>query len=191
MDDTEDVPDTHLEPGYFLLTLRTIAEESLFGCVSHKEMTLNAAGEILKRLWRHVPERYREVRLDTYVILPNHLHAIVYVDPGHIGDLIPFMNEEGEVANHEGVIFDLVDWFMLATESEITGHGGSLSRIWNRDFWERPVDNKITLEKLRSHLSANPSSWYYDKENPERAAQDPFKRLFDEALDTDYDEITY
>ena len=43
------------------------------------EMRLNALGEIAAGCWRSMADHVRTVRLDAYVIMPNHIHGIVTI----------------------------------------------------------------------------------------------------------------
>jgi REP element-mobilizing transposase RayT len=40
-------------------------------------MRLNAAGKIVQLQWTTLPERFSRLRLDQFVIMPNHIHGIL------------------------------------------------------------------------------------------------------------------
>lgn len=43
------------------------------------KMVLNEAGELVEAEWKRIPERFGQVILDTYQIMPNHLHGILQI----------------------------------------------------------------------------------------------------------------
>lgn len=49
------------------------------GEVEGSEMKLSAVGEIAERCWMEIPKHFRNVELDQYVVMPNHLHGIIIV----------------------------------------------------------------------------------------------------------------
>ncbi len=42
-------------------------------------MRLNDAGLIVRAHWAALPRRWRGVDLDTFVVMPNHIHGIVWL----------------------------------------------------------------------------------------------------------------
>lgn len=50
-----------------------------FGRVENGLMYLNDAGNMAHRLWIENGSRYDDVLLDAFVLMPNHLHAIVII----------------------------------------------------------------------------------------------------------------
>ena len=52
----------------------------LFGKIVDGEMILNAVGRMVEKCWLAIPNRYRNVILHEYVVMPNHFHAILQID---------------------------------------------------------------------------------------------------------------
>jgi len=51
----------------------------LFGHFVHKELRLNRFGKIAKEEWLLISEMRPYVELDEFIIMPNHIHGIVYI----------------------------------------------------------------------------------------------------------------
>ncbi|MDD4995400.1 MAG: hypothetical protein PHW53_02995 [Patescibacteria group bacterium] len=66
-------------PGYYYLTICTADRLCVFGQIEDKKMVLNEIGKIADRRWRQIPFRFPNVKLDVYVIMPNHIHGIVQI----------------------------------------------------------------------------------------------------------------
>jgi len=43
-------------------------------------MILNECGLIVKTIWNDLPKHYNHIKLDEYVIMPNHIHGIVIIN---------------------------------------------------------------------------------------------------------------
>jgi putative transposase len=51
-------------------------------------MVLNRFGQIAKTQWERLPRRFHHVALGEFVVMPNHIHGIIFIaDDGRgIGD---------------------------------------------------------------------------------------------------------
>ena len=65
------------QPGAYFVTICTRDRECLLGSV----LRLNEFGEIARRCWEEIPGHFPSVELDAFVVMPNHIHAIMVV-PG-------------------------------------------------------------------------------------------------------------
>jgi len=57
----------------------------LLGSVVDGEMGLNEAGGIVRACWDDLPNHYPHVRLDAFVIMPNHIHGIIVLTRCGVG----------------------------------------------------------------------------------------------------------
>jgi len=48
-------------------------------------MILSVIGEMASRFWKEIPEHFNHVRLDEFVIMPNHIHGITILDYSLVG----------------------------------------------------------------------------------------------------------
>ncbi len=64
--------------GYFI-TICTYNREYLFGKVINHQMMLNKTGEIVKQWWLKSEDKFTNIKLENYVVMPNHIHGIIMV----------------------------------------------------------------------------------------------------------------
>ena len=70
------------EPGGYFITLCAQDWKCLFGKVAEERMRLKPAGEMIQQVWYALPDRFPIVQLDAFVVMPNHIHAIIVLtDP--------------------------------------------------------------------------------------------------------------
>ena len=63
--------------GYYFVTMCTKARQPFLGNIVVGAMTLSTAGEIVSSEWRGIEWRRRDVVLDEWVVMPNHVHGII------------------------------------------------------------------------------------------------------------------
>ncbi|MDX1998420.1 MAG: transposase, partial [Thermoanaerobaculia bacterium] len=63
--------------GTYFVTICVQDRACLFGEVVGEEMVLNEVGALVARSWMALAEWYPGVEIDTFVVMPNHLHGLV------------------------------------------------------------------------------------------------------------------
>ena len=64
-------------PGAYFVTMRTVDHSYLFGEVARGGIQLTSFGEIARSQWLALPDRFPGLKLDAFVVMPNHLHGIL------------------------------------------------------------------------------------------------------------------
>ena len=67
-------------PGYYYVTVCTQKRKNILGKIVNGEMKLNKIGRMINQCWQKLPEKFTNVSLDEYIIMPNHLHGIVVIN---------------------------------------------------------------------------------------------------------------
>ena len=65
--------------GLYFITICVQDREHLFGEVIDGEMVLNDAGKMVRTEWLKLPERFKNIKLHEFVVMPNHFHAILEI----------------------------------------------------------------------------------------------------------------
>ncbi|MCB9235147.1 MAG: hypothetical protein H6581_26060 [Bacteroidia bacterium] len=66
-------------PGAYFVTICTREREHYFGQVKDGVMDLSKAGQIAWDVWQLVAEQFDFAALDAFVVMPNHVHGIVWI----------------------------------------------------------------------------------------------------------------
>ncbi|MCK4464495.1 MAG: hypothetical protein KAU83_02190, partial [Bacteroidales bacterium] len=74
-------------PGAYFVTIVTKNRAYYFGNVENGDMHLNELGEIAQQCFEKIPEHFLFVSLDSFVIMPNHVHGIIIIKPGNGGEI--------------------------------------------------------------------------------------------------------
>ena len=68
------------QSNYYFITACTENHLELFGKIENNGMVLNDAGKMIKRILLEIPEFYPVISLDAYIVMPNHIHAIIIIN---------------------------------------------------------------------------------------------------------------
>ena len=66
--------------GYYSITICAKNRENIFGEIRNGKMQLNEIGKIMEEEWQQTEKIRRNVKLDAFVVMPNHLHGILVID---------------------------------------------------------------------------------------------------------------
>ncbi len=69
----------YARPGTYFVTIRLRGSAHLFGEVVAGRMRLNAAGRVARQCSRGIPKHFSTVTLDTFVVMPDHMHGIIVI----------------------------------------------------------------------------------------------------------------
>jgi putative transposase len=150
-------------PGGYFITICTKNRSCLFGVVDNDRVILNQYGEIIQISWLTLPEHYHNVELDVFVIMPNHIHGIIWLTDVGAG-LKPAPTVP---ACHCHPLPEIVRGFKTFSSRKINQlRNMSGTALWQRNYYEHVIRRDESLEKIREYIETNPLRWALDKENP-------------------------
>ena len=77
------------QPGAYFITIATHNRQCSFGNIIDDEMMLNEFGVLVQNEWLKTGIIRPNINIDTFVVMPNHLHGIIIItdnDNGHSRD---------------------------------------------------------------------------------------------------------
>jgi REP element-mobilizing transposase RayT len=69
----------YAQPGGYFVTICTRNRTCLFGDVVAGQVQLSDAGRAVEACWRAIPDHFPDAALDAVVIMPNHVHGIIWI----------------------------------------------------------------------------------------------------------------
>jgi putative transposase len=159
--------------GMYFVTICTKGREEFFGRIENGEIVLSEMGKIVQEELLKTPIIRSNVKLDEWVIMPNHLHVIFEIcDVSHQGrdglqsvstDVTEHKNKFGPQINN---LSSIIRGFKGATTNRI--HQMSLNIFaWQPRFHDHIIRNDTSLNKIREYIQTNPQTWARDRNNPE------------------------
>ncbi|MDO8617046.1 MAG: transposase [Dehalococcoidia bacterium] len=125
-----------------------------------------------------IPAHFPQARTDAFVIMPNHVHGIVWIvhergvgarhaSPLHPGDAHwPAWQPRGVPPGSLGAIVGSFKSAATKRINEILRTPGE--KVWQRNYYERVIRDERELAAIREYIVLNPLKWHLDRENPER-----------------------
>jgi putative transposase len=139
--------------GSYFVTFCTQNRLCLFGKILSGDLHLNGSGIMVYEEINSVATRFIGITIDTFVVMPNHVHAIIVIN-----------NDVGLGLGLPDIVRNIKTY---TTKSYIYGvyHQNwtpFVSRLWQRGYHEHIIRNKNSLEKIRRYIAENPANWNED-----------------------------
>ena len=154
-------------------------------------MILNDAGQMIGTQWLALTERFTNVDLHEFIVMPNHFHGILQIvgtpvgaplvgalrpvgdhtsDESRIGQpqgIAPTGFRNGTVATNKNV-GDMLDAFKSITTVEYIrgiknlGWQPFFSKLWQRNYYEHIIRNEQSYQTIANYIVNNPATWSDD-----------------------------
>jgi REP element-mobilizing transposase RayT len=66
--------------GIYFITICCRDRQPFFGKIINNRMDSSAIGLISTQYWLEIPDHFPHVKLDEFVVMPNHIHGIIILD---------------------------------------------------------------------------------------------------------------
>ena len=153
-------------PGEYFITICTKNRECDFGEIVSDNINLSPIGRIAEQCWTEIPIHFTNVELDAFIVMPNHLHGIIVINPSvgiHNYESLQKHAFQHTVRKSLGSI---VRAYKGAVKMICQDKGYS-EFVWQRNYYEHIIRNDKDLNNIRDYIVNNPMQWYKDEENPE------------------------
>jgi REP element-mobilizing transposase RayT len=138
------------QPGFYFLTLVAHNRNCFFGEVANFDVQLALAGQLLEKELKQLPHRFDCVRLDTFVIMPNHTHFIIELIKTDSPVNIP----------------RIVNWLKGRTTYFLHKETNEDQPLWQHGYSESIIKNEKALFAIRKYILENPIRWQLDELHP-------------------------
>ncbi len=65
--------------GFYFVTICTHNKEKIFGNIIQNQFIKNKIGLMIEKYWLKLPEKFPNIELDIYQIMPDHFHGIIFI----------------------------------------------------------------------------------------------------------------
>jgi REP-associated tyrosine transposase len=144
---------------WYFVTVCIKDHKNWFGKVEKEKVVLNKYGTLIHKIWQDIPSYYKNVGLDMFEIMPNHIHAILFID----GEEREVLNKnESKYGQLSKVVKSTKEVFTKTVKKEMDENNFQ----WQRSFYDHIIRSEKALNKIREYIRLNPVKWYYDRDNP-------------------------
>ena len=156
--------------GYYFITICTKNKEEYFGTIEDDKMILSPLGVIADILWYEIKNHAKNIELDAFVVMPNHIHGILIlsgnetetVETRHALSLASDSIGKQRFQNQgKNSISSIVGGY----KSAVTKHAHRLGFefVWQSRFYENIIRDEKRYIKIVDYVNQNPLKWDEDK----------------------------
>ena len=177
------------QAGAYFITICTSERICLFGKIEHGQMILNDVGIIAYNKWWKTTELRKNVELDAFVVMPNHIHGIIIINSsGGFNEMNAngrgVLHTPNQIQNEMGVcntpdekgvcntplrprspsqtIGAIVRGYKSSVTKQIKPEWG-LKTLWQRNYYEHIIRNEQSYQIISEYIINNPLIWLLDK----------------------------
>ncbi len=137
----------------------TTVGQGLCSCITCKSV-LSPIGKIVQNELNKIPERYPRVKLDKFVIMPNHVHAIISICNN--SDAIQQTQERQEQSPCPTVGDIICAFKSITTKTANNADETPGRKIWQFRFHDHIIRNDEEYNKIWQYIDENPMKWQDD-----------------------------
>ena len=141
-------------PGMYFVTFCAYERKCILGSIPDEALdgvdaacSLSVLGEMCRQSAALAFKGKEAVSLDSFVIMPNHVHALVSLSGG-----------EG---SHKELGRRIASWKALTTKE--ARKAGLAGKPWQPGFHDHIVRNEADLARIREYMQNNPKQWQLDR----------------------------
>lgn len=153
------------QPGAYFVTIVTHDRECLFGEIVEGQMRLSPYGRIATEEWARTADVRTNVVLDTFAVMPNHIHGIIIITGRGTAAPCPYEPAFGKSIPH--ALPTIIGQIKSITTKRINIIRDTPGLpVWQRNYYEHVIRNDHELDRIREYIANNPMQWAMDLENP-------------------------
>lgn len=136
------------QDGYYFFTICTFNRNKYFGEAKDNKIIINEIGNIVLQCWLDLPTYYTNIQLDYFVVMPNHIHGIIFIKKQvpryHLSEYIKSLKSFSSRKINEK-------------------RGTKYPKIWQDRYYDHIIRNEKSLFEIRKYIENNPLEWKNDE----------------------------
>jgi len=154
--------------GMYFITICVQNHECLFGIIQNNIMTLNNIGKIVENEILKTSQLRKNVYIDKYVVMPNHIHMIIDIQSAEISS---YANSKIKTLSTQQksklLLPKIIQQYKSATVRRVKEYNnleiyGKQYLHWQRNYHDHLIRNKTEHLQISSYISHNPYNWVQD-----------------------------
>jgi len=147
--------------GIYFVTIDSWKKNKYFGEIVDRNMVLNSNGIILDDEIKRTSEIRKEVSIDIYQIMPDHLHMILVINKENKGQIKSEYGCGSMQSTRTGKqnLGNIVGGIKRAVSKKLKLENKIYSPIWHRNYYERVIRNHGELLRIRNYIRQNPKKY--------------------------------
>ena len=102
-----------------------------------------------------LPQRFPEIRLEKYVVMPNHVHLMLLIDRD------PRAHRDAPLQSGRSLISQTIGFFKMNASKKAHAIDTGL-KLWQRSFHDHIIRNDEDFLRIWEYIETNPIKWHED-----------------------------
>ena len=164
----------YTQSGAYFVTICVEKRACVFGALADGSVELNDAGRIVQSTLLELPSRFPQISLDSSIVMPNHIHGIIFVGAQFIApsDSLPHSQKEEGAMIRAPTLGEIVRAYKAVSARAIRC-AGYMEFKWQHNYYEHVIRDENSLNRIRQYIIDNPLRWDTDRENPAAVTPEP------------------
>ncbi len=142
------------QPGAYFITICTHQQKHRFGKITNGEMFQNPLGQIAASRWATLPDRFQNIELGQFVVMPNHIHGILILRENRAATMAaPTVGEL--VGSYKSLVMHDAILYYQSLQQKI-------GLLWQRNYWEHIIRTEKDHQVISTYIQTNPATWQRD-----------------------------
>jgi len=143
----------YTHPGWYFITITTKDRRPFLGSVNDDRVQLSPIGRIVEEEWKKLPSIRTRLRIDEWVIMPNHIHGIPILERDF--PRASRWDTPTKARLKAGSLGAIVNHFKSNCTKRIRVAGFSEFK-WQRGYFDHIIRNDDDLHRIRQYIRFNP-----------------------------------
>ena len=161
--------------GFYFATICTYQKHCYFGEIVEGEMRLSEIGKIAKKYWLEIPKHFKNIGLDEFIIMPNHIHGIIVIEYKINNNVetrhgVSLQKNENNFNQFSKMVKNSISSIINQFKSSVKRYANKnkIPFHWQPRFYDHIIRNEKSLDEIRQYIKTNPLKWEDDEENPKK-----------------------
>jgi REP element-mobilizing transposase RayT len=156
----------------YFITICTENRAHFFGEIINKKIHLSEVGQIAQQIWLEIPKQFDYVKLEAFIVMPNHIHGIVHVSKTNEHYKIDNQNvitqfQGGITKGKNPMLHQNLSRIMRWYKGRVTYEARKINTNfgWQSRFYENRIRNSVSHDNITRYIIKNPELWKEDRFN--------------------------
>lgn len=148
--------------GAYFITICVKGREPVFGTVEDDQMVHSEAGDIACRCLMEIPRHYPNVTVDTAVVMPDHVHAILAIESSDPTVPKTEQRQQTESVRQRTRPLETLPLAVGSYKSSVTRlvrASGNTAFQWQKSYHDRVIRDWMEQDRIRAYIADNPRRW--------------------------------
>ena len=153
----------------YFITICTHNREHYFGEIADGKIRISEIGEIAEKYWFEIPVHFPFVKLDAFVVMPNHIHGIIIIDKPNIDNVETqnIASLQQSPKNKFGPQSQNLASIVRGYKIGVTKNAKTIKPLWKWQsrYHDHIIRDNDEHQRIKNYIINNPKNWINDKFN--------------------------